>query len=148
MSRKDELADQVSHLKALLEKESERNSSLTNELTEVRKKSAETNDKAQARIQTLTRENDLLKHQLKKYVSAVMKLRDGPQVNISISILMEEVCNWSNDKMKPPIPPQSKAMIFHGVLLVKKTLYMNAHSLFSLRLMRHWPSWKGVTTRL
>ena len=93
MSRKDELADQVGHLKALLEKESERNSSLTNELTEVRKKSAETNDKAQARIQTLTRENDLLKHQLKKYVSAVMKLRDGPQVNISISILMDEVYN-------------------------------------------------------
>ena len=69
----------------LLEKEAERNSSLSNELTEVRKKSTETNDKAQARIQTLTRENDLLKHQLKKYVSAVMKLRDGPQVVIALS---------------------------------------------------------------
>ena len=93
MSRKDELADQVSHLEALLEKESERNSSLTNELTEVRKKSVETNDKAQARIQTLTRENDLLKHQLKKYVSAVMKLRDGPQVNISISLSNQVIRN-------------------------------------------------------
>ena len=28
---------------------------------------------------TLYRENELLKHQLKKYVGAVQKLRDGPQ---------------------------------------------------------------------
>jgi len=79
MARKDELADQVKHLKSLLDKEVDRSSGLSNELSEVRKKSGEVNDKAQARIQTLTRENDLLKHQLKKYVSAVMKLRDGPQ---------------------------------------------------------------------
>ena len=67
-------------MKSLLDKEVDRSSGLSNELSEVRKKSGEVNDKAQARIQTLTRENDLLKHQLKKYVSAVMKLRDGPQV--------------------------------------------------------------------
>ena len=70
----------MKHLKSLLDKEVDRSSGLSNELSDVRKKSGEVNDKAQARIQTLTRENDLLKHQLKKYVSAVMKLRDGPQV--------------------------------------------------------------------
>lgn len=34
----------------------------------------------QGRTSILARENELLKHQLKKYVGAVQKLRDGPQV--------------------------------------------------------------------
>ena len=51
---------------------------LQEELKEARRKCSESSDKLGIRIQTLTRENELLKHQLKKYVGAVQKLRDGP----------------------------------------------------------------------
>jgi hypothetical protein len=51
---------------------------LQEEVKEARRKCSETSDKLGIRIQTLTRENELLKHQLKKYVGAVQKLRDGP----------------------------------------------------------------------
>ena len=37
-------------------------------------------EKLDSRNTILSRENELLKHQLKKYVGAVQKLRDGPQV--------------------------------------------------------------------
>ncbi len=51
---------------------------LNDELREVRRKCNDSIDKLNVRVQTLTRENELLKHQLKKYVGAVQKLRDGP----------------------------------------------------------------------
>ena len=79
MARKDELQEQVQSLKSLLQKETDKSTSLGSELHEFKRKTQENQDKTQSRLQTLTRENDLLKHQLKKYVSAVMKLRDGPQ---------------------------------------------------------------------
>ena len=79
MKRKDQVQDQLASIKSLLAKEADKCSSLTEEMSELRKKSEEGRQKQEARIKTLTRENELLKHQLKKYVSAVMKLRDGPQ---------------------------------------------------------------------
>ena len=51
---------------------------LQEELKESRRKISDTSEKLGNRIQTLSRENELLKHQLKKYVGAVQKLRDGP----------------------------------------------------------------------
>ena len=39
-------------------------------------------EKLEGRMVILGRENELLKHQLKKYVGAVQKLRDGQQVAI------------------------------------------------------------------
>ena len=41
----------------------------------------------QARINSILRENELLKHQLKKYVGAVQKLRDGPQAHETLAQL-------------------------------------------------------------
>ena len=79
MGRKDELQDQVESLKILLRKEMNKYSVLSLECGENKRKFEEVTTKQESRIQTLTRENELLKHQLKKYVSAVMKLRDGPQ---------------------------------------------------------------------
>jgi hypothetical protein len=40
-------------------------------------------EKLEGRMGILGRENELLKHQLKKYVGAVQKLRDGQQVGQS-----------------------------------------------------------------
>lgn len=78
MSRKDELQTQCVSLKKLVDQEASVAASLQEELKEARRKSTESIDKLGIRIQTLTRENELLKHQLKKYVGAVQKLRDGP----------------------------------------------------------------------
>jgi sorting nexin-29 len=58
---------------------------LQEELKESRRKISETSEKLGNRIQTLSRENELLKHQLKKYVGAVQKLRDGPMAYETVS---------------------------------------------------------------
>lgn len=79
MERKDELQDQCQTFKKLLEKEALSSASLKEELAEAGRKAKETNEKLDVRIASLSRENELLKHQLKKYVGAVQKLRDGPQ---------------------------------------------------------------------
>ncbi len=79
MERKDELQGQCSNLKRLLSQESESASLLREEVSAERRKGEESKEKLQSRIQALSRENELLKHQLKKYVGAVQKLRDGPQ---------------------------------------------------------------------
>ena len=79
MSRKDELQEQCLSLKKLLDVEVQKSATLKEELESNRRKADEVKDKQESRITSLARENELLKHQLKKYVSAVMKLRDGPQ---------------------------------------------------------------------
>jgi sorting nexin-29 len=59
---------------------------LQEELKESRRKISDTSEKLGSRIQVLTRENDLLKHQLKKYVGAVQKLRDGPMAFETVTL--------------------------------------------------------------
>ena len=63
----------------LLDLEVEKSESLKEEIELNKRKADEVRHKQEAKINSLSRENELLKHQLKKYVSAVMKLRDGPQ---------------------------------------------------------------------
>ena len=87
MERKEELHDQCQSLKKLLEKESASGASLKTELNETNRKLKDTSDKMQARINSILRENELLKHQLKKYVGAVQKLRDGPQAHETLAQL-------------------------------------------------------------
>ncbi|TRY75070.1 hypothetical protein TCAL_08575 [Tigriopus californicus] len=79
MERKEELQVQCQTLKKLLANESGTVLSFKEELAESKRISQESSDKFKVRVQTLSRENDLLKHQLKKYVGAVQKLRDGPE---------------------------------------------------------------------
>jgi sorting nexin-29 len=87
MERKDELQDQCHSMKKLLEKESTVTAGLKQELNEANRRSKEASDKMQARVSSLARENELLKHQLKKYVGAVQKLRDGPQAHETLADL-------------------------------------------------------------
>ena len=87
MERKEELQEQYQSLKKVLEKESTVTSNLKQDLDESNRKSKENSDKMQARINSILRENELLKHQLKKYVGAVQKLRDGPQAHETLAQL-------------------------------------------------------------
>jgi len=79
MARKEELQRQLAQMKKLLEQETRNAASLKEEVAESRRRSREESERQEGRVGTLGRENELLKHQLKKYVGAVQKLRDGPQ---------------------------------------------------------------------
>ncbi|XP_072043891.1 sorting nexin-29-like isoform X1 [Amphiura filiformis] len=79
MTRNDELQDQNRSLRGLLDSEMEHAAKLRGELETMKESSIETQDKLNMQVQVLSRENDVLKHQLKKYVGAVQMLRrDGP----------------------------------------------------------------------
>lgn len=98
MERKEELQDQVHSLKKLLEKEAASTALLKQDLGEANKKAKDSSDKLQVRINSILRENELLKHQLKKYVGAVQKLRDGPQAHETLAHLEGQENNRSESK--------------------------------------------------
>ena len=78
MKKKDELEEQVKSMKNLLEKEINHVAEVKQELSDIKQINKEKQEKQEAKLGILSRENELLKHQLKKYVGAVQKLRDGP----------------------------------------------------------------------
>lgn len=78
MEKKDELEDQIKAVKKLLDQEINHVAETKQELNDMKQIHKEKLDKVEARNTILSRENELLKHQLKKYVGAVQKLRDGP----------------------------------------------------------------------
>ena len=98
MSRKDELQEQCSSLKKLLDAEVQKSDSLKEEIEINKRKDEEAKDKQNAKLTSLSRENELLKHQLKKYVSAVMKLRDGPQAYETLAKLEGDKNENNGDK--------------------------------------------------
>ncbi|XP_069839808.1 sorting nexin-29 isoform X2 [Dendropsophus ebraccatus] len=75
MNRKDELEEQNTSLRNLLDSEMEHSSALRLEIDNLRKKVAEQEERHAAKIQALARENEVLKVQLKKYVGAVQMLK-------------------------------------------------------------------------
>jgi sorting nexin-29 len=79
MEKKDELEQQGKSLKSLLDQEVSRGAEVRQELNDIKQINKEKLEKLEGRNNILSRENELLKHQLKKYVGAVQKLRDGPQ---------------------------------------------------------------------
>jgi len=79
MEKKSELEQQVKSLKSLLDQEISHVAEVRQELSDIKQINKEKQDKLEGRNNILARENELLKHQLKKYVGAVQKLRDGPQ---------------------------------------------------------------------
>jgi len=79
MEKKDELEQQGKSLKSLLDQEVSRVAEVRQELNDIKQINKEKLEKLEGRNNILSRENELLKHQLKKYVGAVQKLRDGPQ---------------------------------------------------------------------
>lgn len=75
MIRKDEVEEQNRSLQALLEQEMDTSSMLRADITDLKHVNTQREEVDQAKISKLQSENELLKHQLKKYVNAVQLLR-------------------------------------------------------------------------
>ncbi|KAM4697780.1 LOW QUALITY PROTEIN: sorting nexin-29 [Rhinophrynus dorsalis] len=75
MNKKDELEEQNTSLRNLLDAEMEHSSALRLEIDNLKRKVAEQEERHAAKIQALARENEVLKVQLKKYVGAVQMLK-------------------------------------------------------------------------
>lgn len=98
MVRKDEVEEQNKNIQAMLQQEMETSSLLRAEMEEMKQTFTAKHEKEQAKYQTLQKENELLKHQLRRYVNAVQMLRaEGSQVDESLGIHLEEP--------QPSIPP-------------------------------------------
>ncbi|XP_064478663.1 sorting nexin-29-like isoform X2 [Ornithodoros turicata] len=92
-------------LRRLLERESEVASSFRAEAEETKKQCVEKAEKQESKIQTLSRENELLRHQLKKYIFAVQLLkRDGIAAHQALESLVGEV---------QPAIPEPKPYVDH-----------------------------------
>uniref|UniRef100_A0A8D3CIX2 Sorting nexin 29 n=1 Tax=Scophthalmus maximus TaxID=52904 RepID=A0A8D3CIX2_SCOMX len=101
MNRKDELEEQNTSLRCLLDGEMEHSAGLRQETDLLKKKLAELEERHTAKVQALARENEVLKVQLKKYVGAVQMLkREGSQ---ALSMLR------SSEDQAPV--PQNKSMV-------------------------------------
>ncbi|KAM8836071.1 sorting nexin-29 isoform 2-T4 [Spinachia spinachia] len=88
MNRKDDLEEQNTSLRSLLDGEMEHSASLRQESDWLKRKLAELEERHTAKLQALARENEVLKVQLKKYVGAVQMLkREGGQGNDATSML-------------------------------------------------------------
>ncbi|XP_059388070.1 sorting nexin-29-like isoform X2 [Carassius carassius] len=87
MNRKDELTEQNTSLRSLLDGEMEHSAGLRQEVDSSKKRLAELEERHAAKVQALMRENEVLKVQLKKYVGAVQMLkREGSQGNEALTI--------------------------------------------------------------
>ncbi|XP_032357395.1 sorting nexin-29 [Etheostoma spectabile] len=88
MNRKDELEEQNTSLRSLLDGEMEHSAGLRQETDLLKRKLAELEERHTAKVQALARENEVLKVQLKKYVGAVQMLkREGSQGDDALSVL-------------------------------------------------------------
>uniref|UniRef100_A0A3Q1GAB2 Sorting nexin-29-like n=1 Tax=Acanthochromis polyacanthus TaxID=80966 RepID=A0A3Q1GAB2_9TELE len=100
MNRKDELEEQNTSLRSLLDGEMEHSAGLRQETDLLKKRLTELEERHSAKVQALARENEVLKVQLKKYVGAVQMLkREGSQ---ALSVLR------SSEEQAPL--PQNKFM--------------------------------------
>ena len=99
MVRKDDVEEQNRNLQLILQQEMERSSALRAEIQDTKVQFSLIQEKEAAKYQSLQKENDLLKHQLKRYVNAVQMLRaEGSQDdNIQLGVPTEEP--------QPNIPP-------------------------------------------
>ncbi|XP_023221437.1 sorting nexin-29-like isoform X1 [Centruroides sculpturatus] len=92
LHRKDELEETNNSLRNLLDKEMEMCAGLRAEMEEMKKQHEEKNERQEIKLQTLSRENDLLKHQLKKYIAAVQMLkRDSVKAQETLSGMIGDV---------------------------------------------------------
>uniref|UniRef100_T1J6X9 Large ribosomal subunit protein uL13 n=1 Tax=Strigamia maritima TaxID=126957 RepID=T1J6X9_STRMM len=104
MQKKDEVEEQNKSLRSLLDREMEMCSGLRVEMDEIKEKNQERVERLQTKLQALSRENELLKHQLKKYVGAVQMLKKDGFKN-------ENNC-LSGDPV-PAIPEQKPFIDYH-----------------------------------
>ncbi|KAK3736713.1 hypothetical protein RRG08_059244 [Elysia crispata] len=103
MLRKESVEEQNKKLEGMLQREMDISSTLRAELEQMKLHHTALHDKDTAHITAMQKENELLKHQLKKYVSAVQMLRtEGANKEDTLGIHLEQP--------QPSIPP-AKQMI-------------------------------------
>ncbi|XP_036368319.1 sorting nexin-29 isoform X2 [Octopus sinensis] len=103
MVRKDHVEEQNRSLQQLLSQEKETCLSVRAEVSDLEKKMAVIQEKDNSKIQSLQKENELLRHQLKKYVNAVQLLRkEGTKAEGSLGIHLDE--------LQPVIPPPKSSI--------------------------------------
>ncbi|XP_033840575.1 sorting nexin-29 [Periophthalmus magnuspinnatus] len=99
MNRKDELEEQNTSLRSLLDGEMEHSATLRQESEQLRKKLTELEERHDVKVQALARENEVLKVQLKKYVGAVQMLkREGSNDALSVLRSSEDVAPAPQNK--------------------------------------------------
>ncbi|XP_052779729.1 sorting nexin-29-like [Mya arenaria] len=102
MLRKDEVEEQNKIMKQMLEQEMETSSLLRAEIEDMKHQADVRQEKEAAKLLALQKENELLKHQLRKYVNAVQMLRtEGTTVDENLGIKMEDP--------QPSIPPEKSS---------------------------------------
>ncbi|XP_071954591.1 sorting nexin-29-like [Antedon mediterranea] len=105
MMRKDEVEDQNKSLRVLLDSEMEHTAKLRAELDELKKDYDDQEEQSYSKIQNLTRDNEMLKHQLKKYVGAVQMLqRKG-------SSSLDGIKGIRKDDLQPLIPDPKPPLV-------------------------------------
>lgn len=102
MLRKDEIEEKNRNLQSELDLERHKAQQLTTETEELRKELREKENFNTAKIGSLSRENELLKHQLKKYVGAVQALRSD--LHGKSSETTEVLSGIRQDDVLPPLP--------------------------------------------
>ncbi|CAH1273222.1 PLEKHM1 [Branchiostoma lanceolatum] len=111
MLRKDEVEEQNRSMRSLLDAEMENSARLRVETEELKKKHSLQQERNTTKIQALTRENEVLKHQLKKYVGAVQMLkRSGAQG----SEILAGLVRVQEDEQPAPPPPPPEGTVDYG----------------------------------
>lgn len=91
MMRKDEVEDQNRSLQETVQQEMETSSTLRAEIEDMKLSFSAKQEKETTKYQSLQKENELLKHQLRRYVNAVQMLRaEGSQIDDNLGIHLEE----------------------------------------------------------
>ncbi|KAK7113455.1 sorting nexin-29-like [Littorina saxatilis] len=104
MVRKDEVEEQNRSLQSLLEQEMDMSSMLRADIADLKHSHDKQQEQDQAVISKLQRENELLKHQLKKYVNAVQLLRTEGATN------KDDGLGIKLDDVQPSMPPPTQAI--------------------------------------
>ncbi|XP_041363151.1 sorting nexin-29-like [Gigantopelta aegis] len=100
MLRKDEVEEQNKTLKGMMDHEMETSTMLRAEIEDMKVARLARQEMELAKMQALQKENELLKHQLRKYVSAVQMLRT------EAANKKDESLGIQLDEPQPVIPPE------------------------------------------
>ena len=148
MLRKDEVEECNKSLRQLLDKEMIEASSLRVQVDDLKRDLASSKETHHVTVHTLTSENDLLKHQLKKYVAAVQSLRRNEPSDVAVPgtrqfddlpVLTDEPNNQASDEEKRDFERKLiQVADMHGELIelnerLQKMLNIREHQLRRLR---------------
>ncbi|CAB3994188.1 sorting nexin-29 isoform X3 [Paramuricea clavata] len=148
MLRKDEVEECNRSLRQLLDKEMMESASLRLQVDDLKRDLSSSTETHHATVHALTSENDLLKHQLKKYVAAVQSLRRNEPSDIAVPgarqlddlpVLADEPHDQASDEEKRDFERKLiQVADMHGELIelnerLQKMLNIREHQLRRLR---------------